>query len=221
MIKTKHLGFIAIASTALLFSGCVHQPDTFSNNNGYYNNAPRVNVALVSYGYPYYYDRPYYFFNGLYYYGGYYRNGFYYYGDRRFKNGHYYHRDNRYYNGRRYTARNGVYGYYKSRAEYQRSSQYKKVQRTKQRSVDRGRVYNSRSNVDNTVRRSHVGTRQQNVRSNDRSTQRSTIKSQRTNQVTSRNQTTRSSDRSTSRRSTGDSQSSVESTTRTRTRPVR
>ena len=152
MIKTKHLGMIAIASTTFLFSGCIQQPDTFSNHNGYYNNAPRVNVSLVSYAYPYYYDRPYYFLDGLYYYGGYYRDGFYHYGHRHFRHGHYYAHGNRYYNGRRYRAQNGVHGYYRNRGYYERSHAY----REKRRSTDRGRVYDrTREHVRH--RTSHVG----------------------------------------------------------------
>jgi len=172
MIRTKYLGMLAIASTTFLFSGCVQQPDTFSNDNRYYNHAPSINVSLVSYAYPYYYDRPYYFLNGLYYYGGSYRDGFYHYGHSHFRHGHYYAQGNRYYNGRRYRARNGVHGYYRNRAYYERSHVYRK----KQRSADRGRVYNRTheplrhrtSNVgdvrSNTVRtrntyprRSHIG----------------------------------------------------------------
>jgi len=148
MIKTKHLGLAVIASTSFIFSGCVHQPDTFSNQHGYYNNAPRVNVSLVSYAYPYYFNRPYYFLNGLYYYGGTYSNGFYNYGHRRFGHGHYYNRGHRYYNGRRYRARNGQNGYYTSRGNYQRSHHYKNV---KHSSSDRGRYYETRK------RRSHIG----------------------------------------------------------------
>ncbi len=195
MIKNKHLGLIAIASTTLLFSGCVQQPDTFYNNqNGYYNSAPRVNVALVSYPYPYYYDRPFYFFNGIYYYGGYYRDGFYHYGHRRFRHGHYYHRGNRYYNGRRYVARSGQYGYYKNRGQYQRLHNHRKYKKIKKKHLDRGREYHSRSHKDKKVRRSHIG--------NDRGT-------------------LRDRDRYTTARSTTRSQSTVRGSTRQRSRPVR
>ena len=165
MIKTKHIGLVVLASTSFLFSGCVQQPDTFSNHNGYYNNAPRVNVSLVSYGYPYYYDRPYYFLNGLYYYGGYYRNGFYHYGHRIFRHGHYYSHGNRYYNGRRYRARNGVHGYYRNRGYYERSHAYRVK---KHRSLDRGQEYDRRGGEYVRHRTSHVGkTRVRTVRTRD------------------------------------------------------
>lgn len=140
MIKTKHLGLIAIASTAFLFSGCVPVADPFYNN-GYYNTTPRIATGLYSYSYPYYFNRPYYFYNGLYYYGGRYSQGYYYYGNRKFRRGHYYYRGNRYYNGRRYAARSGRYGYYKNRTEYQRAVRHRKTRKTRQRTLDNGRVY--------------------------------------------------------------------------------
>lgn len=203
---------IAIASSTLLFSGCVTQPDTFSNHNGYYNNAPRVNVALVSYGYPYYYDRPYYFFNGIYYYGGYYRNGYYHYGDRRFRHGHYYHRGHRYYNGRRYVARSGAYGYYKNRDDYRRSHQYRKHKKVKKRSVDRGRVYDRTK-----YKRPRTGTVKQNRQQHTRTKK---VKRDRSSYVGSGQHTMRTHDRHTSR-STTRVQSGVRGTTRQRSRPVR
>lgn len=156
MIRTKYLGFIAIASSTLLFSGCIQQPDTFSNHNGYYNNRPNVNVSLVSYAYPYYYDRPYYFLNGLYYYGGYYRNGLYHYGQRRFRHGHYYHGGHRYYNGRRYRAVNGRHGYYQNRGYYQRSHRYKKRDKVRARSLHKGRNYVGRTDYKR-PRKSYIG----------------------------------------------------------------
>jgi len=144
MIKTKYLGILAIASSTLLFSGCIHTPDTF---DGYYEQGydrPNIHVSLVSYDYPYYYDRPYYFLNGFYYYGGFFRDGFYHYGNRRFRRGHYYNHGYRYYNGRRYRAQNGRYGYYKNRDYYQRTHHYRKLHRAKERRLDRGREYRSR-----------------------------------------------------------------------------
>jgi len=162
MVKKKYLGIIAIASTTFLFSGCVPQHDTFPNQHGYYNNSPRVNVSLFSYTYPYFYDRPYYFLNGLYYYGGFFHNGIYHYGNRRFRQGHFFNNGYRYYRGRRYRARNGVHGYYKNRSHYEASRNY----RTKQRAIDRGRVYQSRDK--RTVRKRSNSNVKKNIRSNSR-----------------------------------------------------
>jgi len=123
MIKIKSLSLIALASSALFFSGCVPQNTLVTASTGnYYNgyNEPSVHVSLGTYAYPYYYDRPYYFLNGLYYYGGFFRDGYYYYGKHRLRHGHYYHHGYRYHNGRRYKARNGRYGYYSNRKSYQR-----------------------------------------------------------------------------------------------------
>ena len=136
MIKIKHLGLLAIASSTFLFSGCIYVEDTFPDQNRYYNDTLRVNVSLVSYAYPYYYDRPFYYLGGQYYYGGFYRNGFYHYGDRRFRHGYYYSHGYRYNNGRRYRAINGRYGYYENRNYFERSRHY----RHRERSFDRGRV---------------------------------------------------------------------------------
>ena len=163
MIRTKYLGIIiAIVSTSFLFSGSVQQLDRFSNDNGCYNNASRVNVSLVSYDYPYYYDKPYYFLDGLYYYGGNYRNGFYHYGDRHFKYGHYYADGNRYYNGRRYNARNGVNGYYKSRWHYERSRNYS----PKRMRTNRSKVYGQKQGHFRN-KTNHVGTRKHTARSHN------------------------------------------------------
>ena len=143
MIKIKNLGFIAIASSTLLFSGCVHTNDTFHNNGHHqgesaHHNTSNVSVSLRAYAYPYYYNKPYYYMNNMYYYGGYYDNGFYHYGQQRFRHGHYYNRGYRYYRGNRYRAVNGNYGYYNSRSYYERSPRYK---RNKARSLERGRTY--------------------------------------------------------------------------------
>jgi len=156
MIKIKYLGIITIASSTFLFSGCVQQPDTFSQQNRYYNNVPQVNVSLVSYAYPYYYDRPFYYLGGQYYYGGYYRNGFYHYGNRRFRHGHYYSRGNRYYNGRRYRAMNGQHGYYRNRSYYQRSHTSRRFNNKVQSQLDRGRNYNTHRNTSHRDYNTHV-----------------------------------------------------------------
>jgi len=152
MINTKHLTLLAFASSTLLFSGCVHTPDTFSNQNRQHNT-PSVNVSLVSYTYPYYYNRPYYFFDNMYYYGGYFSNGIYHYGNRQFRHGHYYSRGNRYYKGRRYRAVNGQHGHYTNQNYYQRSQQYRRNNRSydrkTQRRLDRGRAYNANQLVHN------------------------------------------------------------------------
>lgn len=142
MIKIKHLGLLALASTTFLFSGCVYVEDTFPEQDKYYNDSARVNLSLVSYDYPYYYDRPFYYLAGIYYYGGFYCNGFYHYGDRRFRHGHYYSHGHRYYKGRRYRAHNGRYGYYKSRNAFEHLHGYRKMPR--RRDLNRGREYRSR-----------------------------------------------------------------------------
>jgi len=147
MIKIKHLGLLAIASSTFLFSGCIYVEDTFPEQNGYYNDSPRVNISLISYSYPYYYDRPFYYLGGRYYYGGFFRDGFYHYGNRRFRHGHYYSRGYRYYNGRRFRAENGRYGYYRNRDYYQRRHHYRKIHRERDRRIDRGREYRYREHV--------------------------------------------------------------------------
>jgi hypothetical protein len=145
MIKIKHFGLIVLASSALLFSGCVQTRDTFYNDSYQRvhgkQNAPSVNVRLTAYAYPYYYDRPYYYLNDMYYYGGVYRNGFYRYGQRVFREGHYYARGYRHYRGNRYIAVNNRYGYYPNRHYYRNTRQYK---RAKARSLQKGRTYESR-----------------------------------------------------------------------------
>ena len=175
MKKTKFIAMIAIASSTLLFSGCVHRTEpfpvdkTYNNSLHDYDTSPRVGTTLLSYAYPYFYDRPFYYLDGRYYYGGFFRDGFYHYGDRIFRHGHYYSRGYRYYNGRRYRAINRQHGYYINRDAYIHSNNYRNRDRERSRRFDRGREYRSReyrrrdgysnNSWDNNMRRktTHVG----------------------------------------------------------------
>ena len=142
MKKMKHLLTLTLlASSTLLFTGCVTTTETFDPDGSIISSPGSVNVSLISTAYPYYYDRPYYFFGGRYYYGGYYDNGLYHYGHRVFRRGHYYHHGYRYYKGRKYRAVRGRDGYYARKVPHRKHNT--KGFRERIQNLEHGRRYES------------------------------------------------------------------------------